>query len=756
MFNWRSFVLRRVLARFRVRNDIVRHLTTFQRLGERLEATPPAGESIPVGMRTVLRALRTRGAAQIRPGWVWPFWLHRQLDPASPDFTPRGHLPFMANVTSRNWTMIGPARSEWEGIVDPSGMVTPWFDGWSVDWWVGTPSGWRYPSLEEGLPQRLLDDSPVVETRMPLEEGSVVCRAYSPMTEDLAVIEITNETPANVDVALAIRPYNPEGLAVVEKLFVDGQTVILDGRPALYLSHPTSRVAVGTFAAGDCARMVAEKEVGPPPRRVVKDPAGMLQAAFVYELEPGASVRGFAPLPHEHRHHGRKRLTTAPSLDAEVPDAGRVCADWATALDRGMKVSLPDDRLQSAVKANRAYMHLFLDRDEITPGPYNYHRFWFRDAAYQVACLDRWGFHSEAADVIRAFPPRQEPDGFFFSQWKEWDSNGAAIWTVAEHIRLTQDTSLLPLLAPAVEKAADWIDRKTKERRRDLPELKGLFPAGISAEHLGPFDYYYWDNLWGLRGLLDAQLLAEKAGKVEAAGKASEAAARLRSSLLRSIEIAAGRTGRTFIPAGPTRGVDNAMIGSLAACYPLRLIDAEDPLITGTLEAIGQFCIGDAFFQGISHTGLGTYLTLQLAFVELEREDPRALRRLWWMLGAATPTFTWPEAIHPRLEGGCMGDGHHGWAAADFLSVVRNVLVREDPKGGIALFTAFPEQWRGRNVSVSDAPTHSGRITFDLRWDGGVPVLSWEAEAAGVTVRVPGLAPAWASDAQSGSERLPV
>ena len=95
---------------------------------------------------------------------------------------------------------------------------------------------------------------------------------------------------------------------------------------------------------------------------------------------------------------------------------------------------------------------------------------------------------------------------------------------------------------------------------------------------------------------------------------------------------------------------------------------------------------GDAFFQGISHTGLGTYLTMQLAAVELRAGDRRSIDRLGWMLDAATPTWTWPEAIHPRVGGGCMGDGHHGWAAASVLSFVRDLLVRELPaaEGGEA------------------------------------------------------------------------
>ncbi|MDP8987404.1 MAG: hypothetical protein M3N11_03550, partial [Actinomycetota bacterium] len=126
----RTWALRRAMGRLRITDDIVRHLSTFQRLGETLEVQLP-GELLPVGARTVFRAVRTRAAAQLGVDWVWPHWLERQLDPCSPAFTPRGHLPLLANVTHRNWTMVGNLGSPREAIVDPRGLVTPWFDGWS-------------------------------------------------------------------------------------------------------------------------------------------------------------------------------------------------------------------------------------------------------------------------------------------------------------------------------------------------------------------------------------------------------------------------------------------------------------------------------------------------------------------------------------------------------------------------------------------------------------------------------------------------
>ena len=61
----RAWALRRVMGRLRITDDIVNYLSTFQRLGENFEVQLP-GELLPVGARTLLRALRTRSAAQTR------------------------------------------------------------------------------------------------------------------------------------------------------------------------------------------------------------------------------------------------------------------------------------------------------------------------------------------------------------------------------------------------------------------------------------------------------------------------------------------------------------------------------------------------------------------------------------------------------------------------------------------------------------------------------------------------------------------
>lgn len=761
----KTWALHRAFGRFRITDDIVRHLSTVQRMGETVEVELP-GELLPVGARTVFRAIRTRAAAQIGADWVWPYWLERQVDPASPAFIPRGHLPVLTNVTSRNWTMVGSIGSPREAIVDPRGLVTPWFDGWSLDWWIGADDRWHFPSREANVRQRLVDNTPVVETSMRVPSGDAVQRVFAvPADEDLVIVEIENRSPIPFAVALAVRPVNPEGLAVVERIQFIDDAVTVDGRPALLFPKRPARMAGSTFHDGDVADIVTSGKAGDRLPEPLRCEVGLATAAFIFPLAHTATLRVAIPLSAERRTRRkgltRRRVERMPSLPKALPSAEQAAKGWTAQTNRGMRLELPDGRIKDAIEANRCYMLLFHDGPDITPGPYTYHRFWFRDAAYLLAALDRYGFHKESAEVIRSFPGRQHIDGFYFSQRQEWDANGAALYAMAEHWRLSGDLDCIDM--ESVAKGVRWIERKrhTKRRRND-PALRGLMPASVSAEHLGPFDYFYWDDFWSLRGLLDGASLLDAAGLRDAAAAASGWAEDLRADLDRSMALVAKRLGTQAIPAGPRRRVDPGLIGSLVAAYPLDLMPADDPRIAATAEAVRQnYMIGDAFFQGISHTGLGTYLTLQLAFVELANGDRRALDRFMWMLNAATPTFTWPEAIHPQLGGGCMGDGHHGWAAADFLTFARNLLVRE-AADGLVLCSMLPDEWLGQGLEVHDAPTHFGTLSYAVRWHGDRPALLWELEphAAASTLRkpvtltAPGLDSAWSTTELKGEALL--
>jgi hypothetical protein len=74
-----------------------------------------------------------------------------------------------------------------------------------------------------------------------------------------------------------------------------------------------------------------------------------------------------------------------------------------------------------------------------------------------------------------------------------------------------------------------------------------------------------------------------------------------------------------------------------------------------------------------------------------------------------------------------MGDGDHGWACAEVLSLVRNALVREQGGHILVLPNAPQDWWSAGTLSLTGAPTLAGRLSFALAPESnGRHSLTWE------------------------------
>src|SRR5206468_11068170 len=111
------------------------------------------------------------------------------------------------------------------------------------------------------------------------------------------------------------------------------------------------------------------------------------------------------------------------------------------------------------------------------------------------------------------------------------------------------------------------------------------------------------------------------------------------------------------------------------------------------------------FFQNMIHSGINAYLTLHLAQVRLRAGDAVGA---WALMDAvvalASPTGQWPEAIHPLTTGGCMGDGQHIWAAAEWVMMIRNMFVREEADR-LVIGSGLLPQWLEVGSALSFGPT---------------------------------------------------
>ena len=198
----------------------------------------------------------------------------------------------------------------------------------------------------------------------------------------------------------------------------------------------------------------------------------------------------------------------------------------------------------------------------------------------------------------------------------------------------------------------------------------------------------------------------------------------------RTLEKTAQRLKRAAIPASLYRRLDTGAIGSLAASYPLRLFAHDDPRILDTVGFLMDNClVNGGFFHDMTHSGINPYLTLHMAQVLLRAGDPRYFDLMTAVAGLASSTGQWPEAIHPRTGGGCMGDGQHVWAAAEWVLMIRNCFVREENEG-LILCSGVPKTWleKKQMIAFGPAPTRFGDIQISIKPQGQNILIEWHGQ----------------------------
>ncbi len=733
-----QFIVRRV-ARKQGFIDPIALISRMNRFAE------PSEVVMPVEVLRLTAVLQARGflnsaAIQHNLDWVWPYWVQRQFDPGDSSFIPRAFSLTHINLSHRNWTAVGIPGCEEMPIVDPRGLVTPFYDSWSVDAWiVGRGEENRLiPSQSEHAEQVFgMQDNVSVITTTHNQNQHLTTHAEVIQDGELPVCRITatgrmteaeNRSGDN-SLVISLRPYNPDGVSFINTIerLRDRHGWTVNGRRDVHLDTEPKRYAFSQYHDGDVLFKLLENDQ----RQGCQCPVGLATAAAVFPLEGRIDTQIVIDIPLKKNGHIRQTAKTTKS-------AGR---QWRDNLTGRCELRVPDAQCQFLYEAAVRSLILHSPRD-IFPGPFTYKHFWFRDAAYIVNALLSINLWDRARASLQRFFPRQKMGGYFSSQDGEWDSNGQVLWTVDQYCALTNRRPDGDWRHP-LERAAAWIKNKRVAAGQDSPHA-GLLPPGFSAEHFGPNNYYYWDDFWSVAGLRSAARLFLRYGEDSLVSEFEREAEDLLQAIDSSLLSVAEGIGRPAMPISPYRRLDSAAVGTLSAGYPSPVYSPDDPRLLDTAAYLLESCfVKGGFFHDMGHSGINPYLTLHVAQVLLRAGDER-----YWMLmkgiaDLASSTGQWPEAVHPQTGGGCMGDGQHIWAAAEWVLMVRNCFLREEGDA-LILCSGIPREWLrpGETLSFGPAPTRFGTVTMHIKChDEGVSVhwdSRWHAQPPRVRVRFPG------------------
>jgi len=389
-------------------------------------------------------------------------------------------------------------------------------------------------------------------------------------------------------------------------------------------------------------------------------------------------------------------------------------AFWNAILDRGMRIELPEQKAVDTYYASLVYDLMAIDHigpDYIqTVNKLHYHSFFLRDGADIVHDYDITGYPDIAHQCLDFFAKSQKADGNFLSQPQQYDGWGETLWAYGQHYRITHDKAFAAWALPQIARAVDWL----KQARAADP--LHIMPASDVRDNEFVPGHITGYNFLALDGLKLSIQMAQETGHPDLAASWQAEYKDYQKAFFKVLDAQAAAHNGYIPPAldGQKGGYD---WGNLLAVVPEPVLDPHDPRVTATLKAV-QAKYAEGIMTYADGEFLHHYLTIKNTMTEVIRGDQqRAIGEFYALLVHTSSTHAGFEyAIRPWGDRNFEDNlAPHGWFAAEYRTLLRTMLVREEGRD-LHLLSALSPDWigRGKTIAVRQAPTYFGPLAFTL------------------------------------------
>jgi hypothetical protein len=429
-------------------------------------------------------------------------------------------------------------------------------------------------------------------------------------------------------------------------------------------------------------------------------------------------------------------------LEGEL-DPETVTVDWATearaetrqywqSLDPFLTTfQIPDSDVQAMLEScGRNILQAREEHDgvmEYQVGPTEYRGLWIVDGHFLLEAAHMMGRGTEAFEQgILALLRRIKPSGEIQNLPKHDKETGIAMATIVRQCALADDDDRLRELWPTLRRGLSALENKRETAKEMRPDYDGIFPpAFLDGGIAGPFPEYT-TPLWVLAGVKAA---AEAGDRLDLEG--AEEFWEFYDEIFSAFREASQRDQRN--------GYDRPQSATWAfaqAIYPGEVFEPDSEEVENLLRLLDA--VDDT--QGIPENtgwihdqGIWTYSAMFYAQVWLYADRPeKAVDYLYSFANHAAPSRVWREeqSLTESPSAEFLGDMPHNWGSAEFIRMVRNIIVSER-QGRLDLLPGLPEEWLPTSDSsliLEATPTRFGKVDISLTRDSNEFVLNVERD----------------------------
>lgn len=456
--------------------------------------------------------------------------------------------------------------------------------------------------------------------------------------------------------------------------------------------------------------------------------------AWSLELQPGAGQSVHVKVPFAQPSSAAK-IETA-EFDKQLEE---VSAFWKTELNRGMKIHVPEQRVNDAYRAWLAWNFINVDKRGSVYEPHDggagfYEEVYGYSASRYCTMLDLYGYHEEAQRYLDSILSFVQSDGLLLVNYGLPDT-GVQLWAMGRHYQLTGDGEWLRKVAPTMRKMCDFVIRTRAEsmskQTKEAPWY-GLIKYRPYCDEPTPA-YSYHTDTYLLLGMEETAAALRGIGMTVEADRLAAEAAAYRTDILASMDKAViERDGMMMLPIFPETqallkrveytGRDYySLVGSCV--LETDVIPADDHRarwITDLLERRGGLSLGACAFRWPARPGVGIDHAYTYGYWMncLRRNDvKRVILGLYTSLAYGMTRGTYAGVEYTNMA---IGENDvtlpHLYSGTQQLLLLRNMLLCEEGDA-LVIGKAIPRPWLadGKEVRVDGAQTFFGKLSFSIK-----------------------------------------
>tara|TARA_Y100001968_G_scaffold82473_1_gene73524 strand:+ start:2166 stop:4496 length:2331 start_codon:yes stop_codon:yes gene_type:complete len=639
----------------------------------------------------------------------WPSWISKQLQlNQTPHITDTNYLGLI-NTKYRNWTYLSSPDSNNAAIVDPSGLIYIKGKPFSIDFWISNSNSLFIPSHKDEITQQYLPDSNSVRTSFSLSQLDIeshVIFSKLPGNYDFAFCNytITNNTKKNIKFSfyIAIRPFDFEGVTNIRSIqYLQSGIFMVDKQLGIILDQKPDNVICLAHQDGDVSEHFNKLEMIFSASCPLKKVSAFAEYRLVISPNESLSLSFKNPcLTKTFSNMKIPFLSTVSPIDVakntyksfSFNEMLKELSFYNSDLcNHELSFVLPDHTLTCFLKAQFSFLISSIHSNTFKHGYYTELNHSILDHLVFIKMLYIGGYKPALYSNIFSIKYLNQvyaglkTKTLFFSDCAAWFEHLLYLNSV-NIITITQD--IYKLLFKIIMVGINQF------KLYDKSELTTLAPRHTSHNFQKTS---FLSDMLGLYACIESFKLLSKSLSYPSSNKVNietlnHYSLLLSDSIDRFCDVVSNKICfNDIVPVSSTQYINLELIKTLLL-YITYFPKNKERIKTSYSNIQKHLIYNDLVFSMINPSGFSLSHNLDYLKLLITLDPKSVFNIVNTLLSLISPTFTFPDNIHPISRGGSEGEGHnikHGILLAQYIF---DTIVSLNQKT-LTLFPAIPSNW---------------------------------------------------------------